>query len=121
MKGTTTTIPHPASTRFDSSDEGTVEFPNPTAKRRRLELQSQTHGNGSPAASKTSPRKRRQQAEVPDSDDEQDGLGHNETGVSATQLETALPAVLTDVEAIEAYEAYKAAQAEDVVGDGSLQ
>lgn len=50
--------------------------------------------------------------EIPDSEDDFDDWGRSETGNAprSTQLETALPPVQTDEEAIEAYEAYKAGQ-----------
>ncbi|KAK5941332.1 hypothetical protein PMZ80_006610 [Knufia obscura] len=120
MKGTTTTIPHPASTSFYSSDEGTAEFPTPIPKRRKLGFSSPSNSNVSPGSSKVSPRKRRRKAEVPDSDNDSDELAQNEAKASATQLETSLSPVQTDEDAIEAYEAFKAGQTEDAVADSSL-
>lgn len=113
-------IPHPPSTRFDDSDESSAAFPTPTAKRRKFEATSPRKGNGSPGSSKLSPRKRRRQAEVPESDDEQDEHAQAGPQTTTTQLETALPSIGTDEEAIEAYEAYKAGQAEDAAAEDSL-
>ena len=113
-------IPHPPSTRFDDSDESSAAYPTPIAKRRRLETTSPRKDNGSPASTKVSPRKRRRQAEVPESDDEQDEHAHAENKTSTTQLETALPSIGTDEEAIEAYEAYKAGQTEDPAANDNL-
>lgn len=104
-----TRIPHPASTRFNESDE----FPSPPSKRVKT-----TTSNGASSPKRDSPRKplpkRASRNEIPDSEDEEQDM--DEGGVElpsvpqATQLEATLPPVQTDEEAIEAYEAYKAGE-----------
>ena len=97
-------IPHPPSTKFNDED-----FPSPSPKRQKT--------------LPTSPRKTRTGAnenvtkitktEIPDSEDDaeiEDLHIATEIKSKPTQLETALPPIKTDEEAIEAYEAYKAGQ-----------
>lgn len=105
-----TRIPHPPSTNFNDDRD----FPSPPAKRARLNGESKT-GN---SANKDSPQKgglrRSIKNEIPDSEDEQQELDDRSHALAeaprATQLETALPAIKTDEEAIEEYEAYKAGE-----------
>lgn len=115
-------IPHPASTRFNENDEQADEFPSPFAKRRKLELSSPQE---SPSKRKpngglpNSPRRGRRTDEDNAAAEDPDADTANEPKPTQTQLETALPAIQTDEEAIEAYEAYKAGEAQD--GEDSLQ
>lgn len=96
-------IPHPPSTNWED------DFQSPSPKRqktlpaspRKLKRGGQ---KGTSSIVKT---------EIPDSEDEapiDDLTTSNESKTRTTQLETALPPVHTDEEAIEAYEAYKAGQ-----------
>lgn len=109
MESTTKKIPHPPSTRFEENDAVDNDFPSPVPKRRKLEHGSDGNKNKTPLRS---PRKGLVKSGVPDSDEEQEDNEHNDDRPVATQLETALPPVGTDEEAIEAYEAYKAGQVE---------
>lgn len=101
-----TRIPHPASTNFhdDGSSPPSKRIKTSTSPSKPQSSSSRRHENG-----KTYKRPTRD--EVPDSEDE--GVAYNveaATSERATQLETVLPPVQTDAEAIEAYEAYKAGQ-----------
>jgi fanconi-associated nuclease 1 len=108
-----TKIPHPPSTKFND------DFPTPPAKRLK-KLHDAEDSDASYAEEKLelSPAKssrRMVEAEVADSEDE-DLMSRDDVGPAdsrPTQLETALPPVRTDEEAIEAYEAH--AHAEDDV------
>ena len=89
-------IKHPKSTNFDGEKE------RPT-KRQKV--------HDSP--SKRSPAKKYANREIPDSDDEGDDVDIEEgDAIHKTDLESALPSVNTDAEAIEEYEAFKASQGE---------
>jgi len=89
-------IKHPKSTNFDGEKE------RPT-KRQKV--------HDSP--SKRSPAKKYANREIPDSDDEGDDVDIEEgDAIHNTDLESALPPVNTDAEAIEEYEAFKASQGE---------
>lgn len=93
-------IPHPASTKFD-------DFGSPSAKRlkTRDSLDSSLSRASSPEGGDivSTPRP---ESETADCEDENEGPGLG----SQTQLETALPPVRTDKEAIAEYEATRAAQ-----------
>lgn len=95
-----TKIPHPASTNFND------DFPTPSPKRQKT----------LPISPRKSTKKGSTvvKSEIADSEDEGEDLSKNDTAnaLRSTQLETALPPVQTDEDAIEAYEAYKAGQAE---------
>ena len=87
------TIPHPKSTKYDGEDDG---FETPPAKRLKREPFS-------------SPRKHRDV--IPDSDaDSDDDIYDDEPKSRKTDLESALPPIQTDKEAIDAYEASRAAE-----------
>lgn len=109
MASTTKKIPHPPSTRFEENDTVDNDFPSPAAKRRKLHGSDETD----PKTPVRSPRKKQIKNETPDSDEEQDNKRVDDDRPATTQLETVLPPVGTDEEAIEAYEAYKAGQVED--------
>lgn len=101
-------IAHPPSTKFDE------DFPVPTAKRvKRLDSIDSPFPRLSPEAEgyKSSSRPSWRRNEVADSeaetDDEDEGIPH----ASQTELESALPPVKTDKEAIAEYEATRAAKA----------
>ena len=104
-------IPHPQSTRFHDSDD----FPTPSPKRLKTvkhtkqgaDIETDVESSTSP---KTSPRRRRRH-EVSESEG---GDGEGQANSNQTQLETALPEIKTDEEAIEAYEAYKAGETESL-------
>ncbi|KAK3115168.1 hypothetical protein LTR53_005767 [Teratosphaeriaceae sp. CCFEE 6253] len=94
-------IPHPASTKYEEEPEE-VEFATPSAKRVKREASS---------APKTSPQRRWQRDVVPDSDADSDDDDLEEAPRDRrTDLESALPPILSDKEAIEAYEATRAAE-----------
>ncbi|KAF2679356.1 hypothetical protein K458DRAFT_422394 [Lentithecium fluviatile CBS 122367] len=89
-------IKHPESTNFD----GEKERP---AKRQKLHY----------SPSKRSPAKKYASREVADSEEDEDNAETEDgQGVHTTDLESALPPVNTDAEAIEEYEAFKASQSE---------
>lgn len=99
------TIPHPKSTNYDDDDEG--DFETPPAKRVKRDLSS--FMSRSP---QKSPNKSRKDV-IPDSeeDSESEAISENDEPKSRrTDLETALPPIQTDKEAIEAYEASRAAE-----------
>lgn len=104
MQSSSKKIPHPASTKYD--EDGEDDFPSPAAKRRRVDESS---------IENASPRKSRARVaeDHEDGNQEINSLEQNDIKSSQTQLETALPPIQSDEEAIEAYEAYKAGQAED--------
>ena len=81
-------------------------FPSPPSKRLK---RHQIVERNSPA--KTSSPRCVFKEEIPDSEDE-DGLEDDIKPQPRTQLETTLPQIPTDAEAIEAYEAYKAGQSD---------
>jgi Fanconi-associated nuclease 1 len=101
-----TRIPHPKSTKYD--DGGDDDFATPPPKRIKRDITDFVTKKESPQKSA----KRSRKDEVPDSDDGSDNeILHDEasTGDKRTDLETALPAIQSDKEAIEAYEASRAA------------
>lgn len=110
MESTTKKIPHPPSTRFDENDAVDNDFPSPVPKRRKIELDSNGSNRKTPIRS---PWKGLLKHGLPDSDDEHEDDKPDDDRPTTTQLETVLPPVGTDEEAIEAYEAYKAGQVED--------
>lgn len=99
-------LPHSHSTKFHELDDF------PTRSPKRLKSSKHTIAESDPGLEEESPVRltpaRRCRDEIPDSRDED-----AEPKSSQTQLETSLPEVETDEEAIEAYEAYKAGEAED--------
>lgn len=110
-----TRIPHPKSTKFDDDGE---EFETPPAKRAKRDISDFVTKRSSP---QVSPEKKDRQS-VPDSDaDSNDDVLHGGEEDGATEnrptgLETALPPVQSDKEAIEAYEASRAAGELDLHG-----
>lgn len=103
-----TKIPHPPSTNYND------DFPTPSPKRQKTIPISPRTSRLSKIDDKNtvtgSPSKSVRRTEIPDSEDE-DEISHEQSApVKSTQLETVLPPVQTDDEAIEAYEAYKAGQ-----------
>ena len=102
-------IAHPPSTNYDD------DFPIPSAKRlKRLDSAESTPSRVSPTTGSDddSPQPRRRRKEVADSEaesvDENEGKPHS----SQTELESALPPIKTDKEAIAEYEATRAAETE---------
>lgn len=93
-------ITHPKSTKFDAEDAD--DFSSPPAKRVKRDISDFV---------KTSPKKAFRREVIPDSeeDSENESLEVG-TRVHQTDLETALPLIETDKEAIEAYEASRAAE-----------
>jgi Fanconi-associated nuclease 1 len=64
----------------------------------------------------------RRQREIPDSEDElEDQEDPESVTVRKTDLESALPPIETDAEAIEEYEAFKASQAQEEEGDQTAE
>ncbi|KAF2764758.1 hypothetical protein EJ03DRAFT_331542 [Teratosphaeria nubilosa] len=100
-------IAHPKSTKYDDDDED--DFQSPPAKRMKRDISSYA------STPKTSPQKRMKYDIVQDSDADSDSEDvEDQPRDRRTDLETALPPIQTDKEAIEAYEASRAAeQAED--------
>ncbi|KXS98413.1 hypothetical protein AC578_1762 [Pseudocercospora eumusae] len=97
-------IPHPKSTKFDD-DHGGDDFPIPPSKRVKRDITD--------FVKKESPRKttKIQRDIIPDSEDDSEHEDLvEEPQIRQTDLETALPAIETDKEAIEAYEASRAAE-----------
>jgi fanconi-associated nuclease 1 len=98
-------IKHPTSTKFDD------EFPNPASK--RLKRRDSTHGSEISDDDETLSRAHSppslRRTEIPDSEDEDDEDG-TALPSSQTALESSLPAIKTDQEAIAEYEAYKASE-----------
>ncbi|KAK3059384.1 hypothetical protein LTS18_010997, partial [Coniosporium uncinatum] len=94
-------VPHPKSTNFDNDD---ATSPRAAKRLRRLDA----HGDATPSI--RSPRKGRR--EIPDSEDDggSDDVLREPEPSHKTDLESALPQIETDQEAIEEYEAYRAAQ-----------
>ena len=104
-------IAHPKSTKYD--DDG-QEFATPPAKRLKTSIADY-------ASPKTSPVKKVKH-EIPDSDAESgdESLEVEPAKARQTDLETALPPIQTDKEAIEAYEAQRAAEQADLDLHGRL-
>lgn len=99
-------ISHPLSTKFDYDDD----FPTPASKRlkRSGSTQSSQPSDNEATPSRLQSPIRSHRSEIPDSEDEDDD-GGVALG-SHTALETSLPAIKTDKEAIAEYEAYKAGE-----------
>lgn len=111
-------IRHPPSTHFDE------DFESPTAKRlKRLDSTDSSLSRKSDSDCEdaiSSPRQTRR--EIPDSEeesDDRDDFYHQEAS-HKTALESALPHVKTDKEAIAEYEATRAAEAESLDLNGRL-
>lgn len=97
------TIPHPKSTKFDEAEE---DFDTPPAKRVKREIADSV--TTSPTHAKS---QRPRRDIIPDSDvDSEDEDFEEKPQSKRTDLESALPLIQTDKEAIEAYEASKAAE-----------
>lgn len=96
-------VPHPKSTRFDAG-ENDHEFHTPPAKRLKTGTRDHTY--------KTPSKLRKHRDVVPDSDADSDNEEFLEEAPSSkrTDLESSLPPIQTDKEAIAAYEASKAAE-----------
>ncbi|KAK4565555.1 hypothetical protein LTR86_004172 [Recurvomyces mirabilis] len=110
-------IPHPKSSRFDDADDAddANDFPTPPAKRIKHEPAA-----GSP--SKQSSRKRWIKDEVPDSDADSESEEIEEHPRDRrTDLETALPPIETDKEAIERYEETRAAEQAELDLQGRVE
>ena len=112
-------IRHPTSTNFDE------DFKTPTAKRlKSLDSTDSSHSRNVSAEDdsdcKSSSSNRNRIKEIPDSEAESDG-DEQPPRPSQTELESALPPVKTDKEAIAEYEATRAAEsAEDLDLQGRL-
>jgi Fanconi-associated nuclease 1 len=99
-------VPHPKSTKYDEGDDD--NFATPPSKRIKRDITDFVTKKASP---KKIPQKSRKN-EIPDSDADSDNeVVHDDepAGDKRTDLETALPFIETDKEAIEAYEASRAA------------
>ena len=99
-------IPHPRSTNFEDNDKA---LSTSSPKRVKRHADHERNATSSTAPVKFSPSKRIKRPEIPDSEDE-DEEGGVPLKSSQSDLETALPALNTDQEAIDAYEAYKAGE-----------
>lgn len=107
-----TRIPHPKSTKYEDGDD---DFATPPPKRIKRDITDFVTKKTSPQKPGTKSRR----DEVPDSDADSDNeVVHDDepTGDKRTDLETALPSIQTDQEAIEAYEASRAAGELDLQG-----
>ena len=101
------TIPHPRSTHFDEDEE---EFKTPPSKRVKRDISDYVNTPSAKSASRTSRRD-----VVLDSDADSDDEEFDEAPkVRRTDLESALPPIQTDKEAIEAYEASRAAEQAEI-------
>ena len=100
-----TKIPHPSSTKFDD------DFPKPSPKRIKTSSEQSPKTNKA-VTTGTSLGKRSQRDEIPESEDDgfDEGPAEVPNQTRPTQLETTLPPVQNDAEAIEAYEAYRAGE-----------
>jgi fanconi-associated nuclease 1 len=97
------TIPHPKSTNFN---EGEEEFETPGAKRVKTQHRGQLSFSPKPERKSQSRRDT-----IPDSDaDSEDEVYEESPQSRRTDLESALPPIETDKQAIEAYEASRAAE-----------
>ena len=98
-----TKVPHSPSTNFND------DFPTPSAKRLKR-LPKHVKENRNPDRKDVHSYKPGVKDEIPDSEEEESDDGHQETSNPSrpTQLESALPPVQTDQDAIEAYEAHNA-------------
>ncbi|CAK4031975.1 Fanconi-associated nuclease 1 [Lecanosticta acicola] len=95
-------VAHPKSTRFDDAGD---DFPTPPAKRVKRDI------NITSFVQKGNLRQLTDRTEIPDSEeDSEDELYGSEEVSRQTDLESALPPIQTDKEAIEAYEASRAAE-----------
>lgn len=102
-------IPHPLSTKFD------VEFNTPTAKRLKRHESTDSslsrHASDEEDTGRHSP-PRHSTREIPDSEAESDDDDEEfPPSARSTELESALPPIKTDKEAIAEYEASRAAEA----------
>ncbi|TVY78448.1 Fanconi-associated nuclease 1-like protein [Lachnellula suecica] len=100
-------IPHPATTNFDERED---EW-NPSPPPKRLKTRESTHGGDSRDVSGDesiphTPKGYRD--EIPDSNDEEDSDDERPIIQPPTELESTLPPVKTDKEAIDEYEAMRA-------------
>jgi Fanconi-associated nuclease 1 len=103
-------IPHPKSTRFDGDGDDDDDFATPPAKRVKRDITDFIEK----ASPKDAPKVKRNV--IPDSDDdsEREDLPAREETPMRTDLESALPLIETDKEAIEAYEASRAVEQTDL-------
>ncbi|KAL1639932.1 hypothetical protein SLS58_007358 [Diplodia intermedia] len=117
-KKQTTLIPHPKSTNYDG-DEGAPARPLKRVKRDEADSDAADHAQ-SPGSPKPAVRR-----VIPDSDaesDDEDEDADAPAPAARTDLESALPPVETDKEAIEAYEIQRAAEEAERLGqDGRLR
>nr|POF07861.1 fanconi-associated nuclease 1 like [Quercus suber] len=104
-------VPHPKSTNFDDRDDSAEE---PSAKRVKRDVSKHTQ---------TSPFKKKFiKQEISDSDADSDDADFlNDAPTQRTDLETALPPIETDQDAIEAYEANRAAEQDEESLQGRLE
>lgn len=99
-------IPHPKSTKYHDDDD--QDFPTPPAKRVKRDITDFVHRTSPKSASKV------KRDEIPDSEDDSDIEDSWEEPKRQTDIETALPPIETDKEAIQAYEAQKVAEQADL-------
>lgn len=108
MLGKGKAIPHPKSTKYDEEAD---DFKTPPAKRVKRDISDYAKASPKP---KGSANKMSRWSEIPDSDADSDSEAlEPEPVVRRTDLETALPPIQTDKEAIDAYEATRAAEQAD--------
>lgn len=107
-------VPHPPSTNFDDN------FPLPAAKRIRRSDSDESASSVNPlrdgltSDSENDGSVVHLRREIPDSDEEPDSDNDTNVPVTKTGLESALPAVKTDKQAIQDYEAARAAESTDL-------
>lgn len=107
-----TRVPHSKATNYDEGDE---DFATPPPKRTKRDISDFVTKKASPQKTE----KRSYKSEIADSDaDSDDEVVHEDEpqGDKRTDLETALPHIQSDKEAIEAYEASRAAGEFDLKG-----
>lgn len=111
------TIPHPASTNFND------EYLTPRPKRRKISTKNENEEDASQRSGDEIPALERPQScpkEIPDSDADSDGEDITLRSAQQTNLESALPPVETDADAIRKYEATRAAENADLDLKGRL-
>jgi len=108
-------IKHPKSTNFD--DDGASSSPRPAKRSKQSETDDTSDYESRPSSPKPTPR------DIPDPDADVDEKGAEVLSSGRqTDLESALPPIKTDKEAVEEYEAQRAAEeAEAADAEGRLR
>lgn len=107
-------IAHPKSTNFDEDDNN--DFATPPPKRMKRDVTEEEDASRTPSTVAGSPSKKAHNERIiADSEaDSENEIYEEEQTARRTDLESALPPIQTDKEAIEAYEATRAAEQADI-------